>query len=549
MSRADGEDRKRSRKDKKKKKAEDADKTDSIPSDKERKRKREVEPDDTLPDVHKEKKKKKRIQDTESTVAPISTSEAQAFLEKHSITIHAPPSVSSILPVTSFDQLDVPHGLRAAFDGFKEPTPIQAAAWPWALSGRDVIGIAETGSGKTLAFGIPALARLIVAGSSQSTSESGKKSKKSRRTGTVNVLVVAPTRELAIQTHDTLSALGDSFGIASVAVYGGVDKDSQVKALSNGSQDGKSTRIIVGTPGRILDLVNDGSCNLSKVNYLVLDEADRMLDKGFENDITAIISHTMQGSDRQTMMFSATWPEAVRRLASSFLRDPVRVTVGSEDLTANSRVEQAVEVLDDARGKDALLAKQLASIARGHKNGTAAGLTRVLVFALYKKEASRVEATLKRAGHNVGALHGDMAQAARMAALERFKSGQGDDNGRKGMGLKILVATDVAARGLDIPEVEAVVNYTFPLTIEDYIHRIGRTGRGGRSGRAITFFTGDAHERALAGELARVMRDAGFGAEADKLGKFPMTIKKKTHSSYGAFFRDDVGGVATKIVF
>lgn len=286
------------------------------------------------------------------------------------------------------------------------------------------------------------------------------------------------------------------------------------------------------------------------------------------------------------MTVSATWPEAVRRLASSFLRDPVRVTVGSDDLTANSRVEQAVEVLDDAHGKEcvtnlcfvpfphslrspsALLAKHLASIARAHKNGATTGLTRVLVFALYKKEASRVEATLKRAGHNVGALHGDMAQTARMAALERFKSSQGDDSGRKGTGLKILVATDVAARGLDIPEVEAVINYTFPLTIEDYIHRIGRTGecrsspcvltilpmfssqgRGGRSGRAITFFTGDVHERALAGELARVMRDAGFGAEADKLGKFPMTIKKKTHSSYGAFFRDDVGGVATKIVF
>lgn len=303
MSRDDGEDRKRSKKDKKKKKAEDANKTglcwlalcrhtqdkdsklavDSLPSDKDRKRKREVEPDDALPDVHKEKKKKKRIQDTESTVVPISASEAQAFLEKHSITIYAPPSTPSIPPATSFDQLDIPHGLRAAFDGFKEPTPIQAAAWPWALSGRDVIGIAETGrcvhlhicnglsslkwttiSGKTLAFGIPALARLIVAGSPQSTSESGKKPKKSRRTGTVNVLVVAPTRELAIQTHDTLSALGDSFGIASVAVYGGVDKDSQVKALSNSSQDGKSTRIIVGTPGRILDLVNDGTCNLSK---------------------------------------------------------------------------------------------------------------------------------------------------------------------------------------------------------------------------------------------------------------------------------------------
>ncbi|KAL4065798.1 P-loop containing nucleoside triphosphate hydrolase protein [Scleroderma yunnanense] len=512
-------------------------------SDNDRKRKREVEPEEPLPDLPKKKKKKKRDkQDTQDTEAidPASSSEAQAFLEKHSITIHTPPSVPSILPAIAFDQLDIPHGLRAAFNGFKEPTPIQAAAWPWALSGRDVIGIAETGSGKTLAFGIPALARLIVA---NSTGESGKKSKKSRGTGTVNVLVVAPTRELAIQTHDTLSAIGAPFGIASVAVYGGVDKGPQVKALSSSSQEGTSTRIVVGTPGRILDLVNDGACNLSKVNYLVLDEADRMLDKGFENDITAIISHTMQGSDRQTMMFSATWPEAVRRLASSFLRDPVRVTVGSDDLTANSRVEQAVEVLDDSRGKDALLAKHLASLARANKNG---GPTRILVFALYKKEASRVEATLKRAGHDVGALHGDMAQGARMAALDRFKSGQGE---RKGSGLRLLVATDVAARGLDIPEVEAVVNYTFPLTIEDYIHRIGRTGRGGRSGRAITFFTGDAHERALAGELARVLREAGFGAEADKLHKFPMTIKKKTHSAYGAFFRDDVGGVATKIVF
>ncbi|KAI6153140.1 P-loop containing nucleoside triphosphate hydrolase protein [Pisolithus tinctorius] len=482
--------------------------------------------------ITKSKKKKKHDADAQNSRT------GQAFLEKHSVTIHAPPSHPSLSPVTSFDQLDIPAGLKDAFEGFKEPTPIQAAAWPWALAGKDVVGIAETGSGKTLAFGIPALSRLIATGSNGS----GKKSKKSRA---INVLVVAPTRELAIQTHDTLSALGAPFGVASVAVYGGVDKSPQIKALSNNPEDGKTTRIVVGTPGRILDLVNDGACDLSKVNYLVLDEADRMLDKGFEHDITAIISHTMQRSDRQTMMFSATWPEAVRRLASTFLRDPVRVTVGSDDLTANSRVEQCIEVLDDAREKDALLAKHLALLGRARKNGTSTGPTRILVFALYKKEASRVEATLKRAGHDVGALHGDMAQNARMAALEWFKSSQnsgGDGNpgkGRKNTGLRLLVATDVAARGLDIPEVEAVI-----------IHRIGRTGRGGRSGRSITFFTGDVHERALAGELARVLRDAGFGAEADKLAhKFPMTIKKKTHSAYGAFFRDDVGGAATKIVF
>ena len=202
-------------------------------------------------------------------------------------------------------------------------------------------------SGKTLAFGLPALARLL------KTQKAAKKQKGS----TVSVLGVAPTRELAIQTHETLEKLGEPFGIASVAVFGGVDKGPQIKTLKNANKDGKTTRIIVGTPGRILDLVNDGACDLSQVSYLVLDEADRMLDKGFEKDIRAIIGHTMQGDARQTLMckplrscrlqdvahglaVSATWPEAVRRLAATFQRNPVRVTVGSDDLTANSRVEQ-----------------------------------------------------------------------------------------------------------------------------------------------------------------------------------------------------------------
>lgn len=200
-------------------------------------------------------------------------------------------------------------------------------------------------SGKTLAFGLPALARLL----------SGSIPEPSKGSGTVSVLVVAPTRELAIQTHDTLSALGKPFGIASVAVFGGMDKRGQVEALrqrKGKDKSGATTRIIVGTPGRILDLVNDGACDLSNVRYLVLDEADRMLDTGFENDIRNIIGHTMQGEARQTLMFSATWPDAVRRLAASFQRDPVRVTVGSDDLTANSRVEQIVEVFDENREKE-----------------------------------------------------------------------------------------------------------------------------------------------------------------------------------------------------
>lgn len=204
-------------------------------------------------------------------------------------------------------------------------------------------------SGKTLAFGLPALSRIL----SSSIPQPAKGE------STVSVLVVAPTRELAIQTHDALSALGEPLGISSVAVFGGVDKRGQIEALRNiskGKTRSKSTtRIIVGTPGRILDLVNDGLCDLSNVRYLVLDEADRMLDKGFENDIRSIIGHTVQGEARQTLMFSATWPDAVRRLASTFQRDPVRVTVGSDDLTANSRVEQVVEVFDETREKESVL--------------------------------------------------------------------------------------------------------------------------------------------------------------------------------------------------
>ncbi|KAH9921308.1 DEAD-domain-containing protein, partial [Fomitopsis serialis] len=462
---------------------------------------------------------------TSTTNVPSST-DVDAFLSKHAVTIHVPEGSDPVTPVLFFDQLDVPSELHSALKGFKEPTPIQACSWPPALQGKDVVGIAETGSGKTLAFGLPALARLI--SSPSSTKNKGT---------TVSVLVVAPTRELAIQTHDTLAALGEPFGIASVAVFGGVDKAPQVRSLKNANKDGKTTRIIVGTPGRILDLVNDGACDLSRVTYLVLDEADRMLDKGFENDIRAIISHTKQGAERQTLMFSATWPEAVRRLAGSFQRDPVRVTVGSDDLTANSRVEQTVEVFDDSRSKDQRLLKHLRSLS--HKKSGSPEDARILVFALYKKEATRVEYMLRDQGYSVAGLHGDLSQSARMEALDNFKAG------RTGL----LVATDVAARGLDIPNVAAVVNYTFPLTIEDYIHRIGRTGRGGKSGKSITFFTGDGHERALAGELARVLRESGF--ECEGLRKFPMTIKKKTHSVYGAFFKDDIpmDTKPTKITF
>ncbi|KAI0288873.1 P-loop containing nucleoside triphosphate hydrolase protein [Russula brevipes] len=437
----------------------------------------------------RKRKKEKRKHDQVSDAAPppaspkrprvtISLPEAEAYLKTHNINVHLPPDAPALLPVISFDALPIPDRLRGAFSAFKEPTPIQACAWPPALSGKDVVGIAETGSGKTLAFGIPALVRLLSSGGA------GKGPR---------ALVIAPTRELALQTYDALSALD---AVQCAAVFGGVDKAQQVRAI-------KGAQIVIGTPGRVLDLMRD-------------DEADRMLDKGFENDIRAA---------RQTLMFSATWPEAVRRLADTFLRDPVRITVGSEDLTANSRIAQEIEVFDDEREKDQRL---LAHLKKLGSRQTGGGLpARVLVFVLYKKEASRVENAMRRAGYTVGALHGDMAQSARLNALQQFRDGK----------TRLLVATDVAARGLDIPDVGCVLNYSFPLTIEDYVHRIGRTGRGGKDGRSITFFTGNKHERSLAGELARVLRESGVDV-TPLSNKFPMTIKKKTHGVYGAFFRE-----------
>ncbi|TYJ56811.1 ATP-dependent RNA helicase DBP3 [Cryptococcus floricola] len=453
------------------------------------------------------------------------TPEHTAFLTENAITLlpHTYP------PVLSIPSLPVNPKITKFLSKFTKPTPIQACSWPPLLTKRDVVGIAETGSGKTLAFGVPGVN--LLSGLAPVT---GSKKGRGQVPGQIQILVLAPTRELAQQSHDNLAALAAEVGIKSTCIFGGVGKDGQARELSD-----TKTRIVVGTPGRTLDLADSGDLDLSSVSYLVLDEADRMLDAGFENDIRRIIAHTPgHEQGRQTVMFSATWPESVRRLAATFLNKPVRITVGSDELSANKRIEQVVEVLDDPRGKDPRLIYHIRAHLKANPNSTASP-TRILVFALYKKEAQRLEQTIRRGGFQVGALHGDMTQDARFKALDNFKTGKQN----------ILVATDVAARGLDIPDVNLVINVTFPLTTEDFVHRCGRTGRAGKSGKAVTFFTGENHEKSLAGEFMRVLRDAG--AEIPKeMDRFPTTIKKKEHGSYGAFYKDTTNAPPpTKITF
>jgi len=437
----------------------------------------------------------------------------------------------SHFPLTSFDQCKsiIDNSLIRQCtegNGFGKPSPIQAQSWPILMNKkRDIVGIAETGSGKTLAFSIPALSSMV--------SKSVNSNRRLPR-----MLVLSPTRELAMQVESVLQEYGAVVGLKSIVLYGGVPKYKQTAELKKGCTD-----LIVATPGRLKDLINDGTCNLSKVSYLVLDEGDRMLDMGFEEDVKYIISYCMKIEEgRQTAMFSATWPAAIQEIAMNYMVNPIRLYVGFEgivgsngencvddSISANKRVHQIVEVIED-RARDS----RLRELLRKHQKTS----KRILVFALYKKEAERLEYSLKREGFSVCSIHGNKQQVARTQALKDFKDGS----------CQMMVATDVAARGLDIPDVGLVLNYTFPLTIEDYVHRIGRTGRAGKNGTSYTFF--QPTDKSHAGELQQVMKQAGY-EPPESLMKFGSTIKKKEHKLYGNFGPRGSGPMkkATKIVF
>jgi ATP-dependent RNA helicase DBP3 len=389
-----------------------------------------------------------------SGLSGLPQSDIDAYLSSKEITIADDNSDKHFRPITNFKYLPITDKAeRAPFASFTSPTPIQAAAWPYLLDGRDVIGVAETGSGKTLAFGVPCL-RYI-------------KSLADKDRGGVKAVMVSPTRELALQIAEQLEKLATPAGLKVVCVYGGVDKMPQKIAL-------RTAHIVVATPGRLNDLIEEGSANLSQTAYVVLDEADRMLDVGFEQAIRKIISATR--AERQTLMFTATWPPSVRELASTFMKKPVKIIIGDNptgELRANVRIEQVIEVVQQFDKQNRLI-----QLLKEHQSGSKKN-DRILVFCLYKKEADRIEHFVRDRGFKVAGIHGDLSQQQRVHSLEAFKKGD----------VSILVATDVAARGLDIPSVKAVINVTFPLTVEDYVHRIGRTGRAGQVGKAVTMFT------------------------------------------------------------
>lgn len=475
----------------------------------------EKRPDDALEKKKKKKKDKSSTPESNNVAShAVSEEKIQEFLKSNTIEISDPLNTENPpQPIISFEHLPEPESnLYEPLRNFSAPTPVQAATWPLLFAGRDVIGIAETGSGKTLAFGLPCLKKMV---------DSAKKTKPYHP----RAVILTPTRELAMQIYEQLEGYAPRVSVKVTCIFGGVRKDEQIQAL-------KDTAIVVATPGRLKDLQGEGAVNLSKVKYLVLDEADRMLDKGFEQDIKDIIG-PMPVSRRQTAMFTATWPVAVRNLANSFTHDPTMVTVGgkpSEDPRANTRIKQVVEVLD-GRDKENRLTQILGKLQRESPDG------KVLVFCLYKKEAMRIERLIHSRGYAVAGIHGDLSQSDRFRSLGAFKSGE----------VTILVATDVAARGLDIPAVKTVVNVTFPLTIEDYVHRIGRTGRAGASGHAITLFT--ENDKAHSGALINVLKAAKQDVP-DALFKFGTTVKKKQHDAYGAFFKSvDETKTATKITF
>ncbi|MBT3353185.1 MAG: DEAD/DEAH box helicase [Nitrospinaceae bacterium] len=388
----------------------------------------------------------------------------------------------------SFTDLGVAEPLLRALrtENYAHPTPIQDQTIEKLIAGKDLLGIAQTGTGKTAAFALPILQHLSagqtgeknIPNENRNTGGRGDRGGKNRRRSTPRVLpralILAPTRELAIQIEESFRTYGRHLPLRHTVILGGVSQHSQVRALSNGVD------ILVATPGRLLDLKEQGHVRLNQISHLVLDEADLMLDMGFLPDVRKIMGALPE--KRQTMLFSATMPADVARLAKEILNDPVRVEVSPRTITVE-QVDQRV-FFTDTPNKRPLLTHLLQD----------ADMSRVIVFMRTKRGASRLAEQLEKVGIRTEAIHGNKTQSARQSALKNFRNGRA----------RVLVATDVAARGIDISGVSHVVNYELPNIPESYVHRVGRTARAGAEGVAFSFC--DASERSFLRNIERITK-------------------------------------------
>ncbi|XP_038133961.1 probable ATP-dependent RNA helicase DDX5 [Cyprinodon tularosa] len=372
-------------------------------------------------------------------------------------------------PIIKFHEAAFPNYVMDVIvkQNFTEPTPIQSQGWPVALSGKDMVGIAQTGSGKTIAYLLPAIVHI----QHQPFLEHGD--------GPI-CLVLAPTRELAQQVQQVAAEYGRASRLKTTCIYGGAPKGPQIRDLERGVE------ICIATPGRLIDFLECGKTNLRRCTYLVLDEADRMLDMGFEPQIRKIVDQIRP--DRQTLMWSATWPKEVRQLAEDFLKDYVQINIGALQLSANHNILQIVDVCNDLEKEDKLL-RLLEEIMSEKENKT-------IIFVETKRRCDELTRRMRRDGWPAMGIHGDKSQQERDWVLNEFRFGKAP----------ILIATDVASRGLDVEDVKFVINYDYPNSSEDYIHRIGRTARSQKTGTAYTFFTPNNMKQAS--DLISVLREA-----------------------------------------
>jgi len=444
------------------------------------------------------------------------------FRKLHHIRIKNEGEGNEYAPFESFDCTPFPSQLKRLLlkQGYTAPTPTQAQSWPIVLAKRDIISIARTGSGKTCGFLMPAFHSLL----ENIVSEPPQKKKKRRQwskfsTGKLpKVLVVAPTRELAVQIEEESSKFSRNLNnVDTVAVYGGVSKGPQIQTLRRGVD------IVVGTPGRCNDLIAMGAFDPSSIDYLVLDEADRMLDMGFEPQIREIVE-SLTNPSVQTLFFTATWPREVQEMADTFLKDAVQLKIGETDgLQANKAIKQNILVMKE-HDKLENMFETLDNIRDEH--GDARSMPKVLVFTSRKMQCEDIVHALLEEGYQADALHGDKSQQARSRTMDRFRQGK----------LKVLVATDVAARGLDVKDISTVINFDFPVGsdgVENYVHRIGRTARGDATGTAFTFVT--IADRDRVNELIEVLKscdqDVPDELEALRPKRPPRVTRNSRYSS------------------